>query len=537
MFAALNVVVILMVLLIAYWWATQGLFSAILHLVCVVTAATIAFSFWEPLVVGVLLRGGGFDNYAWGLGLGGLFTFALLLLRVIMDRAIPGNVQIPRKADLIFGFPVGAASGVLTAGMFIISAGFMQSLDAPFGYQPAKREAGSGAVELNNALWLPVDQITSDFFSFLSVSSLATGTPLRQVNPNLWQQASLLRDTFNGGSGMFAMPPRAVEIGLTYFYEPQNTYAVQVSFKREALDFGTSLALSSAQVRLVGKANGMRKPTVLHPTAWRQPTGYYRFDDVTHYISTQSGQQDGEAMIEFRAPADFVPDYIQIRNIRYPISSSRTEAIDLDRLQTMRGTTGAEVTGSADLAAARLGGPIGDDVIFLSDNTRPIRASTNQALGTLTLVGNKGEERFESGSHKFLEGGQRPSRNLMVKGLYEPPGTRIVQLDVSRGTTATIYGEHLQGLVTPDDPVVLVDDRGNTYRPIGYIHTSTEGNTLNLDPVHYFGSARELPILPSSGSQSLRLLFIVTEGVTVTKFRFGPVTIGTCRLLITPPGL
>ena len=89
MFAALNIVVILMVLLIAYWWATQGLFSAILHLVCVVAAATIALALWEPLVVGLLLRGGGFDNYAWGLGLGALFTFSLLIFRVTVP--VPGS--------------------------------------------------------------------------------------------------------------------------------------------------------------------------------------------------------------------------------------------------------------------------------------------------------------------------------------------------------------------------------------------------------------------------------------------------------------
>ena len=29
-----NIIIIALVLLIAYWWANQGLFSAILHLVC-----------------------------------------------------------------------------------------------------------------------------------------------------------------------------------------------------------------------------------------------------------------------------------------------------------------------------------------------------------------------------------------------------------------------------------------------------------------------------------------------------------------------
>ena len=52
--------------------------------------------------------------------------------------------------------------------------------------------------------------------------------------------------------------------------------------------------------------------------------------------------------------------------------------------------------------------------------------------------------------------------------------------------------------------------------------------------MRYFGTARQLPVLPSSGSQQLRLLFIVSNEVTITSFKYGQLTIGTCQLWVDP---
>ncbi|MHC4141812.1 MAG: hypothetical protein ACYSUF_08025 [Planctomycetota bacterium] len=42
-----NILCIAMVLLIAYWWANQGIFSAIIHLLCVIIAGALALAFWR----------------------------------------------------------------------------------------------------------------------------------------------------------------------------------------------------------------------------------------------------------------------------------------------------------------------------------------------------------------------------------------------------------------------------------------------------------------------------------------------------------
>ena len=49
MLVILNLFVIGIVLLIAYWWGSQGLFSSFLHLVATICAGAIALAVWEPL--------------------------------------------------------------------------------------------------------------------------------------------------------------------------------------------------------------------------------------------------------------------------------------------------------------------------------------------------------------------------------------------------------------------------------------------------------------------------------------------------------
>ena len=78
----MNIAVVVLVLLIGYWWANQGLFSAIIHLLCVIVAGAVALAFWEMLAFGLLMRGGRFDHYAPGVSL--LITLALVLFILVM---------------------------------------------------------------------------------------------------------------------------------------------------------------------------------------------------------------------------------------------------------------------------------------------------------------------------------------------------------------------------------------------------------------------------------------------------------------------
>ena len=79
---------------------------------------------------------------------------------------------------------------------------------------------------------------------------------------------------------------------------------------------------------------------------------------------------------------------------------------------------------------------------------------------------------------------------------------------------------------------MVADNLNRTYWPIGYIHLTADSYKLKLDPINFLKTADDLPILSSNGTQTLRLLFVVTQDVTITRFQFGKVIVGTCNILV-----
>ncbi|MCZ6837355.1 MAG: CvpA family protein [Planctomycetota bacterium] len=528
MFILMNLFVVFGVGLIAYWWANQGLFSAILHLICVIGAGVIALAFWEPLMY-LILRGNGFDNYAWGFILIILFTVSLLLLRLTMDTVVGANVKLPTWANLVFGAPVGAAAGILTMGMFVIGAGFIQSVKAPFGYSPVHRSARTGNIEAEGKkLWIPVDMLTSEFFSWLSVTSLQTSTPMRHVQPELWKQASLVRDTYNKGLAQLSLLPKAAKVQNVFYCPDTNQYAIAVSFEAKARDFGSMLSLSRAQIRLIEEMKGgTDKPEVLYPDSWRQSTGYYQYDDVSHYLTSESGQQSSDAVLFFPGGnTGGNVKYLQIRNTRYRIN--RIEDVSPSRIESLKGS-GSSSRSTIPESTVSLGGNI-DSVLRLSADPRPIRAGRNMGIGTLVL---SEDFKFYSGEHTFPSRTDRVSSKLAIDGLYELPGTRIIQLTVTRGGPADLYGIALIQAGENAD-IILIDSQDRQYWPMGYIHETGEDVKLFLAPTEYVKTIAQLPMLPSSGTHTLRLLFVVTENATVTRLQLGTITIGTCNMKAVP---
>ncbi len=246
MFIIANLVLIVMAGFIAYWLANQGFFSALLHLVCVVVAGAIAFAAWEPLVTGFLLRGGGFDNYAWGIVLVVVFVVALFILRMAMDRIAPANVGMPHWANLLFGGGVGAAAGVLTVGIFIIGAGHVQSSNKLLGgfHGWARDGNRAGQIVQRDKLWIPFHTLTAEFYGWLSVTSLSTSTPLRHYNPYPDRQATLLRDTYGSGRGQLSLEPGTAKI-TSLFLAPPPVGGTRTSSGSASISARTTSASSS----------------------------------------------------------------------------------------------------------------------------------------------------------------------------------------------------------------------------------------------------------------------------------------------------
>lgn len=524
-FAVLNFVLIGLVLLIAYWWANQGLFSAILHLVCVVAAGAIALAVWEPIVIGLLLRGTKFDDYAWGVTLVLVFSLSLLILRVIMDKSVGANVDLPRWANLVFGFPVGAAAGVITIGIFMIGAGFIQSNSNIMGFIGAARSERGSKVEQRNVLWAPIHQWTVEFYSMLSAGSLYptfNDTPLRHYNPDLhFQAASLVRDSALGGRGKLSLMPSAADI-QEFNYDPNSRrYAVRVKFNPKSRDGGEQLTLSSAQIRLIGRATGFNKPKTVHPDQWSQYDGVHKFDDRSHYITSQPGQSEATVLIEFPG-SDLTthPRFLQIRNTRYRLPPP----------QEVAGSIGRGAIGASGTVSIERGGKNIQDRVRLSNDIRPVSASSNQKPAGISLTS---DYYIDAGEGEFPGGMRATSMKLSIKGIYEPTGTRIVQVDVARESPASLFGA-VNERAGAGAKIMLVDSQGRPYYPIGYIHQRPDQTTrIKVDFTNYMDTMDKIPALPTAGGQPLKLLFAVTLNSTIVGFKLGDVTVGTCNLEVT----
>ena len=118
--------ILILVGVIAYFHYVEGLFSATISAICAILAAVLAFSYHEVIIF-TLLKGK-VANYAHAMILVTLFALGYLILRVIFDKAVPGNVRFPLYVDRVGGAVMGIIAGVFATGILAIAA---QSL--PFG--------------------------------------------------------------------------------------------------------------------------------------------------------------------------------------------------------------------------------------------------------------------------------------------------------------------------------------------------------------------------------------------------------------------
>ncbi|MAA51806.1 MAG: hypothetical protein CMJ41_01955 [Phycisphaerae bacterium] len=535
MIVLFNILIIGIVLLIAYWWMDQGFFSSMLHLLAVIAAGCLAFAFWEPLAIDVLLSGGVFDSYAMGITLGGLFAIFLVILRATSDSLVRANIILPAGADKTMGAILGLFSGVLTVGFTLTAIGLLQGPHEMMGYKGFGRQRGQPGViaEAGPQLWMPVDRWSNAFFDWLSVSTIRpdiSGAPLMQYNPELYKMGSLLRDNYNAGEGQVSMPADGAEIPRVAKIDGADMWVVQTNFKSSSRDFGRQLVLSSSQVRLVGSARGTKAPDVIYPIGWVQSsveTGLpttYMFDDPANFASGTPGQNESQMAFFFEAPSGFSPEFIQLRGTRFELPDA-TSANASDLAFLGGGTSG----GVQD--DRQLGLPI-DDAVDVSKRVANFRPSVNRIPGSMQLTE---DNEFDSGFLRLPRRSEsQTSRALQVNSIATPGGTQVVQVTVSRSSPAWLGGK-VEERVKPEDQIALLDSMGNRYLPVGYYFIFGTELELKLDPQYGVHTTTELPQLsPSQTDQVLVLIFQVTGGVNLTSLRVGHTLVGSMNVEVPP---
>jgi len=351
----LTIIIIAVVGGVAYFHYAQGLFGATISATIAIIAAALAIGYHENLINALL--GGAIGDYATAGSLVAIFALVYIVLRVITDKAIPGNVRLPLMVDRIGGAAMGLIAGLFTAGIVALTA---QSL--PFGptlfarypladardvvVTPPDSRGGRGIdmqvtdqldddrfdPDKKKKLVIPADDMVLSFVQKLSDGgSLAGARTLESIHPDysdelfaqrLGVQIGAKRTAFNGkGKAQVSVPDDGVfvvqqdltrnqidaELNELHLREVAHKkggneaqLVVRVMFTKDAADVDGNVRVSPASVRLVaGGANVFPVGTLENGQLYSNKVDDFLFINV-------KGADSGADFVFFVNPEDIV---------------------------------------------------------------------------------------------------------------------------------------------------------------------------------------------------------------------------------------
>lgn len=364
----LNLAVIAIIVLSGLLWASpqkgRGLFSALIHLVCVVAAGGLAFALWEPLVYNFLLNST--PNYAWCLGIIVPFAVCLLILRIITDLTISKNMDLGDAANFAGGAAFGGLAGLVTAGIVLLGVAHLRVGKEFLGYSPLSYQGGS--LVGDKKLWVPADRLVVGLYEGLSLHGFGTDTALAERQPRAWEAAAMMRTTLQGGGekqsaigrttvaksdvtikGRYSVGPAAADSMLTdsfvlgddgkpskakFVYADGSSPSGEVSIEGFVLEFASGAVEKSGQsvigpgqVRLIcrmpdGTGVGIHPAAIVaRPEAG---SGMYRFrmDAPDIHISSVGGGSSAVFAPEFVVPKGATPTDLIVKGTRYTLAGT-----------------------------------------------------------------------------------------------------------------------------------------------------------------------------------------------------------------------
>ena len=175
----LSLILFVIVLAIAFFQATQGLFSALLMTVITICCAAFAMYSYEWVATHWLVAWK--PDFAFGIALGVTFGLPLLVLRVVYDKAVPRAPLVPQMVDRVGGAVCGLVTGLTIVGMLAVSLEQIPFGGSVLGFERierhVKKKPVDGGPELNA---VPLDQaegellLTPDRFA-MSVAGMTSG--------------------------------------------------------------------------------------------------------------------------------------------------------------------------------------------------------------------------------------------------------------------------------------------------------------------------------------------------------------------------
>jgi len=583
-------IAIMIVFLLGYMWLTRGFFSALLHLICTVIAGAIAFGVWEHVAQFFLNNSStsGFGAYlggvAWSLGLALPFAISLALLRVAVDTTVRFNVDPGTTANYAGGAICGGLAGIITAGVTVISLGFLR-METTFLQAQQVGYNNSGYIvrkgEDAGSLILPVDKLTVKFYGLLSEASFRTPDPLARYHPNLHEQPASLR--INAFEGKARNTTRSEDFTVTARYTvgkgsnkslgeltkdrwsqgsqvvkdvndadyPAGSYIEMflVNFMAGAKERDGKVVIGAAQVRLLLENPQNKQRIEVYPIAassqadtLQTTAGRWRFDSRDTFIASVGGASEALFAFEFICPPGFEPVALYVKNARHLIGTGPASQVKRNFATTdERDLFIVSMTGGT-AALPEQAGPVDSSRAVKIGDGRPVRPGVTIEIpglritpalpfvlqdGTFTGLTIEGEK------DKSVVVGQidldveypnnirNPERNLRIERFSTTADTNMVQVDVGGTSPNSLLGPIIT-TGSRSDGLFLVDTNGIRYSPVGYVYFDEQKITIRFDPGSPITSMEQLPTLSKSRpKQKLTLLYRVSLGADVKFFMHG----------------
>lgn len=561
-------IAIMIVFLSGYMWLTRGFFSALLHLICTVIAGAIAFGVWEHVAKFFLDNSStsGFGAYlggvAWALGLALPFAAILAVLRVAVDSTVRFNVNPGDTANYAGGAVCGGLAGIITAGVAVISLGFLR-METSFLQAQQVGYHNSGYIVRNGdgvgSLILPVDKLTVKFYGLLSEASFRTADPLARYHPNLHEQPASLR--INAFEGKARNTSRTEDFAVTARYTvgkgsnkplaeltkdrwSQGSQVVKdvndddypagshiemflVNFMAGAKERDGKVVIGAAQVRLLLENAQNKQRIEVYPIAassqadTQQTTaGRWRFDSRDTFIASVGGASEALFGFEFVCPPGFEPVALYVKNARHLIGNgatsqakrnfATTDERDLFIVSMTGGTAALPEQIGLDSVDAGKAVKVGDG--------RPLRPGVTieipgvRITPALPFVLQDGTFRgltIEGEKDKSVVVGQVDLDVEYPNNIRNPErNLRIERFSTTDDTNMVqvdVGGTSPNSLLGPiistgnrNNGLYLVDTNGTRYSPVGYVYYDEQKITIRFDPGSPITSMDELPTLSKS---------------------------------------
>jgi len=592
-----SLIVIGMVLGLTYLWLVRGFFNAFLHMVCVLIGGALAFAAWEPVsyaLLGVLPKSGtlGFlQGAAWGIGLIIPFAVSVIVLRLVVDSLIKGNVTLGTAADYAGGGVCGFITSTISVGVLLMGMGGLPLGSGFAGYQPvwynADRNLGVGSIKLSDSLLYPADKLTAKLYSSLSTNAFGSSQPLAKWYPELHAVNFASRMSTEDGKGRNTLQPSDFRLESVYTvgnattgtpagellvdmrdpevpqpYADVNGEAVTtgylagyvIRFEPGAKENGARgagpVSIGNGQIRLVVRhtdgttSNTFPLAAVSQASAGENVYGRWRYNSDGVHIASVGGASTATMAFEFMLRPGDEPIGLFVKNVRVNLEINEPSKAAYDDVAARDSvvtdgqllTGGRARTSTLDLSEATTAGPEDGAAVSGSIGTS-IKSQTVKNFFEVSDEGNmiisgQGEYRKAEVNPQLVSG--MPS-NLIIRNFGAASDQQIVKIDIGPSSPASVLGavaRRQQG----DAPLRLVDDNGTEYDAVGFLYTDNQIWRARYSPADPLEGLAETPSLTNSrDDQELELIFVVSKSVNIEHFAIGNKVIVTYSPAIEIP--